>query len=96
MLITNTTTETRRISRTAAVVCDLCYTRYDGATSHNWASDSFGIERTILSYEQGSVYPEGGSTTTTHFDICPSCMVTRVIPWLCSQGATPTTRKIDI
>jgi hypothetical protein len=96
MLITTSTTETRTISHVVAMVCDLCQTRYDGASAHNWAGDSYKLERTALSYEQGCIYPEGVYTTTIHFDICPACMTTRVMPWLQSQGATPTTRESDI
>ena len=71
------------------VRCDLC-----GAEAPNpgwWDNPwtyGYGVERVNISYESGDSFPEGRFTKTMFVDVCPDCFVSKVIPWLKSQGAT--------
>lgn len=86
----------RERMQTLAIICDLCKTRYDGATRYNWATGQFDIERTTVSSESGTVFPEGGSTDVIDVDICPRCFTDKLLPWLQSQGVHVTTYTIPI
>lgn len=46
-----------------------------------------------VKHRTGSAYPEGGSGEETSVDLCGDCFDGRLVPWLESQGAKPTTRE---
>jgi hypothetical protein len=65
------------------VTCDMC-----GATIPR--PHGFEISDIKVSYRNGTHYPEGGSGTEERVDLCLVCFTTRLIPWLRSQGCTPS------
>lgn len=71
------------------VECDLCH-----KTSKTlWTNGSFDATATEIIMKTGSSYPEGGSGTETEIDICPTCFVEKLIPWVETHGGTPTTKE---
>ena len=82
----------KEISIVVATVCDLCNQKYHG---ENWGRNLYVREDTNISYESGTVYPEGGTTETVIYDICPKCFKNKLMPWLESQGAAYRTEERD-
>lgn len=83
------------------LTCDLCgraapspddQGRYGRAP---WTDESYDVDTVLILRESGSNYPEGSSTETESFDVCPDCWKTKVVPWFKSWGATPTIRDND-
>jgi hypothetical protein len=74
------------------VKCELC-----DAKSHNknWSPAQYDVTDPTVTFEEGTHYPEGGSTTTTVLDICPKCFKEKLIPWFVSQGGTPRESESD-
>jgi hypothetical protein len=61
----------------------------------NWASgSSYDINKTTIEHESGTHYPGDYNTTKVKFHLCPNCFEFKLIPWLLSQGANPTTEEI--
>lgn len=86
--------------QTTHVTCDLCGARgrEDSGYEHasEWAQhhgSSYDEEVTAVRMKIGHNCPDGGSWSTTTFDICRNCFETRLMPWLAEQGATPRTQK---
>lgn len=69
--------------------CDLCH----ATTRSEWRDGSFDAIETEVMMKTGDNWPEGGSGETTTFDICPTCFVARLMPWLKSQGAEPEVKE---
>jgi len=70
--------------------CDLCgeEARFPG----DWkGSGMWEVKETEISvrirHKEGTEYPDGGSGTELHVDMCPNCFKNKLIPWLNSQGA---------
>lgn len=87
--------ETRKSESTFQVLvdvkCDIC-----GATSKSeWKETQFDATEVEVRLKTGSSYPEGGSGDETTVDLCPSCFQKKLIPWIQSQGGTPTTKPWD-
>ncbi len=70
--------------------CDLCGCEAVQPGSR-WEGGLYDVSETRLEVsvvaEEGTVYPEGGSTERTVVDLCPTCFNERLVPWLRSQGA---------
>ena len=68
--------------------CDLCGAIGEGGKWERgiWRVDETTVEVAIHQRE-GESYPEGGSGTEYVIDLCPTCFVNRLIPWLRSEGA---------
>ena len=70
------------------VTCDLC-----GATGkgEDWGSSTWEVNETTIEitvhHKEGESYPEAGWGTEYTIDLCPTCFVNRLVPWLRSQGA---------
>lgn len=79
------------------VICDLCKQSKGKFTytsdSVSWRSDK--VSETIISFEHGWNFPEGGETTTETFHICDKCFESKLVPWLQSQSAEPTLEVND-
>lgn len=81
------------------LTCDLCgkITGNNKGFNHSlfneWDNEIYGVNRTEISWERGEQYPEGGSTKTTLFDICPDCFKNKLIPWFENQGAKKTIKN---
>ena len=94
MIKQETRTETYERVRTVSITCDLC-----GATSHlgdSWGADVFTVLGTEVKLEQGHRYPEGGNITTTRIDICPTCFVEKLVPWVEQQGGRARVDEVDL
>jgi hypothetical protein len=98
--------ETRNIPtiKSRVIVCDLCSKNGIGDKWNKWSyrllagswnNNSYDIDRTEISYESGSSFPEGGSSEIISYDICPDCFMEKLIPWLKSQGAEGHVEEID-
>jgi hypothetical protein len=85
-------TEQPERMQAVAIICDLCKTRYEGATRSNWATGQCDSECTDVSYASDTVFPGGGGTEVMiNVDICPTCFMDKLLPWLQSQGVEVTT-----
>ena len=71
----------------AEVICDLCKETF---RDMDWDVGPYQVQTTEVSYEYGTDYPGDRATTTLEFHICPNCFKNKLIPWMESQGATPT------
>lgn len=82
------TAETR-ITRTwvESVTCDICKKRI--------TVGKFEIDEVEIRHRIGDDYPECGSGEETTVDLCGSCFSAKLLPWLESQGAEPTTTEWD-
>ncbi|KKN78948.1 hypothetical protein LCGC14_0344230 [marine sediment metagenome] len=81
--------------RLAEICCDLCgKKRKFPNNDHAWG-DRFDVSEVMISYRDGVSYPEGGSGTTTGFDVCPHCFEHKLVPWFIEQGATLTEKEWD-
>lgn len=65
-----------------STTCDIC--RKTSKLS------GYEFEEVEVKYNIGSRYPDGGMGTLTEVDLCPDCFNEKLIPWLETQGATPT------
>ena len=81
------------------VTCDLC--SEERAESDNWPKsqnhncNGHNVRETTVGYEYGMTYPEGGRIEVLSFDICPSCFINKLIPWVEQQGGKVSTKEID-
>lgn len=77
------------------VVCDLCGA--EGRELGNevqWEKTTYDAATTIFA-ESGARWPDSAQVETTRFDVCPNCFKTKLVPWMKSQGATPTISEIN-
>jgi hypothetical protein len=65
--------------------CELCE---NTSRSDDWSPSLYEVADPTVSLREGSNYPEGGSTTTVHIDICPNCFKEKLIPWFVAQGGS--------
>lgn len=91
-------TEQRRETVVRAVTvefaCDPCGRRAPIPSRGDFADD-YEVKECTVEMKTGSSYPEGGDVKTTSFDVCPDCFRARLIPWMESQGAKPSTDEYD-
>ena len=73
------------------IKCDLC----GFITRRLWKSDMFDATESEVRLKTGEQYPEGGSGKEITVDICPDCFVSKLIPWVESQGGKPQTKEWD-
>jgi len=75
-------------------VCDLCGF---SAKGEDWGAGFYEVNETEVRVEvrhkEGSSYPEGGDGTEYDIDICPSCFVNKLVPWVEEEGDTEIERK---
>lgn len=70
-----------------AITCDICKRFHAGA---GWADHSWEIAETRIQMTTGTRHADEDCSKKVSFDICPECFSSKLIPWLESQGATPT------
>ena len=82
----------KTVDKVVGIKCDLCDRTGKPAIDNeaDWSDLHCEIEITSLSYESGCHYPEGGSTETEKFHVCPECWNSKLKPWMASQNAIPT------
>lgn len=68
-------------------ICDLCK---QPIVQERYIEDSVKIL-----WRKGAAYPDYYSVTETSVDMCGACFKNKMLPWLESQGATPTVIEID-
>lgn len=73
-----------RYNRVVSTTCDICGETTKG---DNWGKSGFEKKVSTITYEEGSEYPEGRWGTTYSVDICPECMMNKLVPFLLSLGA---------
>jgi hypothetical protein len=84
--------QTRPASTFDALVetkCDLC----DKTTKNDWRENSYDATETEVRLKTGANYPADGDGDETTVDICPTCFVQKLIPWVKSHGGTPTVKR---
>lgn len=82
------TVEARTEKRVDYVCCDLCGAKgLSDPFGSDWAKKQYEVATTNISYEVGDRYPECGGTIIHSVDLCPTCFMERLVPWLESQGA---------
>lgn len=75
------------------LICDLCGKK---SGADDWATRGYNVSETTVEMNRGVNYgTDGGDSKTTSFDICPTCFETKLVPWMASQGATPTVEDKD-
>ena len=86
--IYKTETVTREIETLDEIRCDLCgAVGKDGTWERGvWEVNNTTVE-VAIHQKEGQSYPEGGWGTEYTIDLCPSCFVNRLVPWLQDQGA---------
>lgn len=62
------------------ITCDMCNSEVK--------KGPFDIREGQALLRIGSSYPECGSVTETQVDLCEKCFLSKLVPWLESQGAT--------
>lgn len=77
-----------------SIRCDIC-TR-QAKDPENWSGRSiYDIDGTTVRMEiqrsDGTSFPEGTRRTDIRFDICPTCFEEKLVPFLESLGAKPST-----
>ena len=96
--------KTRKVKRTTEHtevlerLCDLCGKKAT-EPGRDWAEEYYEKNEVEVEVrvraERGDVFPEGGDTKATEFDICPDCFHGKLVPWMKSQGAEPRTVEHD-
>ncbi len=69
--------------------CDLCNERITDR-DRNWSVNRVTIEKVA-----GDVYPEGGHTENTKFDLCCDCFDNKLAPFLNELGAKASEYDVD-
>lgn len=75
------------------IICDMCgaSTRRGKQWDIPGSTDTYRWAETCLDYTESARYPDNGEREDEGIwsvDICPTCMRTKVFPWLESQGVT--------
>jgi len=78
----------REVIQGQGVICDVCGKKSD--KKGYWNTGIYDIEDTTVEMDIGTSFPGDHDVINTSFDICPTCFKDKLIPWLASQGATPT------
>lgn len=89
-------TSTHEYDECVEQTCDVCRTPASDPGS-GWRNGYYQVSKTVceVKCEEGAVYPEGGNTTATSYDICPECFIEKLVPLLRGLGAEPTIKEID-
>jgi hypothetical protein len=75
-----TKTITREEIRIVKTTCDICGA--EQYKSDRWPHKSFKFDDTTFEHSYGTNYPEGGDSNTLRLDICPTCTVDKIVPFL--------------
>jgi hypothetical protein len=74
------------------VTCDICHGEADRPGAGHWeAQDSYAVSRTTVTFEEGTSFPGDYTTTKLAFDICPTCFMQHLVPFMATHGAKPRT-----
>lgn len=65
------------------IVCDICGAENPG---DDWSTGHYEVNKTTIEYESGDHYPGDRFTTFLCCDICPTCFVHKLMPWVESHG----------
>jgi uncharacterized protein (DUF2225 family) len=66
-----------------SVECDFCHTIYKG---EGWGKDGYKKAETNISYLWGTFYPDDCNGSEIEVDICPTCFMEKLVPWMKEQG----------
>ena len=67
--------------------CDICK---DVAKHHKWGKGNYSTNEVKIEWINGMSYPDDCWGNIVSYDMCPTCFQNKLMPWLESQGATPT------
>ena len=81
----------RFVERHSHSVCDLCGALSDCAD--DWATETYNEQTVEINFKNAYNYPFDGHSESIEFDICPSCFMSKLVPWFQSQGVEP--RKLE-
>lgn len=88
-----------KYTQTEKVICDLCKREYKNDSRWTLLEDNFygdfEQKKTNLSYKWGDYFPDGGSGYEIGIDICPDCFMSKLVPWLKSQGVIIEEKEWD-
>lgn len=73
----------RTETRVKLITCDLCKKEIENEHYH--------VDEVVVHHKVGNAFPESGRGTETSVDVCGSCFNEKLLPWLISLGALPTT-----
>ena len=79
--------------KTAMMVCDLC-----GKTkkSHLWYNSCKDYAVTWVGMESGVTCAGETRVIRQHFDVCPECFVSQIIPFFESAGSKPCVEEVNV
>jgi len=69
------------------VTCDLCGVKI--------TEEGYEVSEVEVRHKIGYSCPSGGSGEETSVDMCGKCFDEKLLPWLRSQGAEPSTEDWD-
>jgi hypothetical protein len=76
--------------------CDICACEADRPGQGDWvAQNGYAISRTTVTFEEGTNFPGDYDTKTLAFDICPTCFMQHLVPFMATHGAKPRTNRED-
>jgi len=81
----------KEYDRLVSVKCDIC----GDITKNDWKESCYDAFDYSFWAKTGSNYPEGGSGEEVSIDICPKCIIGKLIPWVKSFGGEPTIKEWD-
>ena len=80
----------KKVKKYEFTVCDIC-----GDQSRNQWAGSYDAFDATINIRTGTSYPEIGNGHEIDFDLCPTCINEKLIPWLESQGAKADWKEWD-
>ena len=69
------------------IICDICKVKSNGS---DWGSSVNSDDEITISRVRGYSDRDGGLHTAVSFDLCPSCFMNKLIPWLKENGGEPS------
>lgn len=69
------------------ITCDLCGAETDDAECWPPGSGYYSVNKVIIEWKTGELYPETRRGKTFMVDMCPKCFREKLVPWVESQRA---------
>jgi hypothetical protein len=91
-------TETRQVRTEVveSISCDICGREQSHPSDNRWDAHGYHYKETTIELEDGSCYPGEIDFVRTHFDICPTCFIEKLAPWIKSfKNADPSTTHVE-
>jgi hypothetical protein len=85
----------KEVEEQIAIICDLCQAESPCRTHWLVGSSGYSGRTVVVSIQDQSSFPEGGTVKRHSFDLCPKCFWEKLVPWMEQQGAKPRVMKRD-